>query len=322
MYERKVVYLFQYHGNTRGKNVGYVKWSRNSENAKLILNIKGLHLTKDMIGECSLLLEKRKVRLGKVYLKNAVAEGKYMLDRELSRRLADENISPAGILVTFGETVCAASFSEDTELDLSVYGEMKREAGEKEKIIEGEIEKVKEKNNIKEKDDLIKKDDLIEKDKVGNVDNKKAKEKGNEAETEAELKPKSGRKLTIESKSGTEPETEDIYTRLKELFPTVHPFEKAENKEYLSITPREIEFFRKEYFTLVNNSFLLHGYQNYKYLLLGKDFDDNKYLIGVPGVFFEKEEMMAKMFGFDLFLPALDEEKKQGCFGYYIKALE
>ena len=269
MYERKVVYLFQYHGNTIGKNVGYVKWSRNSEDAKLILNIKGLHLTKDMIGECSLLLEKKKIRLGKVYLKNAVAEGKYKLDRELCRRLADENISPAGILVTFGETQCAASFSEDA-LDLSVY----------------------EKNDI-------------------NIKNEKEKSTIEKETTEE-----------ITETKRTEPETGDIYIRLKELFPTIHPFEKVENKEYLSITPREIEFFRKEYFTLVNNSFLLHGYQNYKYLILGRDHDDNKYFIGVPGVFFEKEEMMAKMFGFDLFLPALNEEKKQGCFGYYIKGLE
>lgn len=289
MYERKVVYLFQYHGNTRGKNIGYVKWSRSSEDAKLILNIKGLHLTKDIIGECSLLLEKKKVRLGKVYLKNAVAEGKYMLDREHCRHLAEENIKPVGVLVTFGEVWCAASFSEET-LDLNVYEEINRETNTE---INKETGEQKNHSTVAEQDEIEKESEKKEETKKKNIEEK-----------------------------NTGPETEDIYIRLKELFPTIHPFEKVENKEYLSITPREIEFFRKEYFTLVNNSFLLHGYQNYKYLILGKNYDDNQYFIGVPGVYFEKEEMMAKMFGFDIFLPALNEEKKQGSFGYYIKVLE
>ncbi len=118
-----------------------------------------------------------------------------------------------------------------------------------------------------------------------------------------------------------ESDQEEMFGRLKELFPSVHPFEKIENKEYLSITPREIEFFKKEYITLVNNSFLLHGYQNYKYLILGRDLDLDIYSIGVPGVYYEKEEMMAKMFGFNKFLPALNGEVAQGSFGYYTKVL-
>ncbi len=282
MYERKVIYLFQYHHNTAGKSVGYIKWSRSQDNGKLLLYIKGLHLTKDTIGECSLLLKNNKIRIGKVYIKNAVAEERYSLDKELCRKMSDENLYPTGILVTFGTVQCAASFSTDM-IDLGMYSE-----------------------------------EMSTDEKKSETEDSKEKYKTIEKMVEKRIEEKTEENRETDETSATE----DVYYRLKELFPTVFPFEKVENKEFLSITPREIEFFRKKYFTLINNSFLLHGYQNYKYLILGKDRDQNKYSIGVPGVYYEKEEMMAKVFGFDQFESALDTEKKEGCFGYYMKTLE
>ena len=53
------------------------------------------------------------------------------------------------------------------------------------------------------------------------------------------------------------------------------------------------------------NSFLAHGYYKYQYLMLGK-VKMNKaelHVIGVPGIFTNKERYLANMFGFRVFIP-------------------
>ena len=76
---------------------------------------------------------------------------------------------------------------------------------------------------------------------------------------------------------------------------------------------------------LINNSFLLHGFYNYRHLILGKDCrigggGDMCFYLGVPGVFFEREKMVAVMFGFEGFECAGPVEI--GKFGYYLRSVE
>lgn len=97
------------------------------------------------------------------------------------------------------------------------------------------------------------------------------------------------------------------------------------NIEFIKIRPEDFVILRQEYQGLVRNSFLLHGYYNYHYILLGKYPD--KYYIGVPGIMHEQERMAAAMFGFIGFERALEPEqekkgqniqKGEGNFGYYM----
>ena len=76
-----------------------------------------------------------------------------------------------------------------------------------------------------------------------------------------------------------------------------------EEEEYLKISPRDFVIFTEKYQELVHNSFLLHGYYNYKHLILGKKERDGKivYYLGVPGTFHEREKTVAVMFGFEAF---------------------
>lgn len=50
---------------------------------------------------------------------------------------------------------------------------------------------------------------------------------------------------------------------------------------------------------LANNNFLLHGYTNYKHLMLIRE--KGKLYLGIPGIYHKKEEMAAKSFGFPIF---------------------
>lgn len=67
-----------------------------------------------------------------------------------------------------------------------------------------------------------------------------------------------------------------------------------------------------------NNSFVIHGFMNYKYLVMIEN-NDEKYL-GVPGVYEKPEEMMAKLFGFPEFIDQKthSKPKAEGAFGYWI----
>lgn len=72
------------------------------------------------------------------------------------------------------------------------------------------------------------------------------------------------------------------------------------------------------------NSFLTHGFYTYQYLMLGKlRFDDGKKqaVIGVPGVYSNREKYLANMFGFEQFIPVKKTGIRTGQFGYWIVEL-
>lgn len=115
----------------------------------------------------------------------------------------------------------------------------------------------------------------------------------------------------------------DKWEQLKKQYKRVHPF--GDGREFISIELRDFVVLREKYQKLVNNSFLLHGFYNYRHLILGKDYkigenNDICFYLGVPGVFFEREKMVAVMFGFEGFECAGPVEI--GKFGYYLRQVE
>lgn len=109
------------------------------------------------------------------------------------------------------------------------------------------------------------------------------------------------------------------WDQLCSMYEKVHPV--GGNIEFIKIRPEDFVILRQEYQGLVRNSFLLHGYYNYHYILLGKY--PNKYYIGVPGIMHEQERMAAAMFGFIGFERAAGGMRTEGDeanpdFGYYM----
>lgn len=69
---------------------------------------------------------------------------------------------------------------------------------------------------------------------------------------------------------------------------------------------------------MLQNSFLIHGLMNYGYLILcRKEEEQQEVRLGVPGVYYEKEKLVAEMFGFDSFW--CQEKSDNGKFGYYLR---
>lgn len=83
----------------------------------------------------------------------------------------------------------------------------------------------------------------------------------------------------------------------------------------------------KKYWYLGNNSFLLHGFFNYRYLVLGRTAEE-RWFLGVPGVYQRQERVMAAIFGFpEFFAAGPGGERREGRepvnhFGCWVRYIE
>ena len=142
-------------------------------------------------------------------------------------------------------------------------------------------------------------------------------------EAPLEATPEAGELQTEERKEEEPVCYSDKWTQLCHMYPILHPF--RDDREYLSIAPKDFVVLRQEYQKLVHNSFLLHGYYNYRHLILGRILTPDRrgfqIWLGVPGNFYDREKMVAEMFGFEGF-EGTDGQEKPGDFGYFLKRVE
>jgi hypothetical protein len=110
---------------------------------------------------------------------------------------------------------------------------------------------------------------------------------------------------------------EDKWEQILDTFDNIHPY--GDERAYVKLEPKDFIILSGKYQHLVNNSFLLHGFYNYRHIILGKEGE--VYYLGVPGVFYEREKMVALMFGFEAF-ECESGESKAGEFGYYLRKVE
>ena len=110
---------------------------------------------------------------------------------------------------------------------------------------------------------------------------------------------------------------ETIWDRLCHQFPKIRAFVDEPESLCLKIDLRDLRMLPQENWVLGSNSFLLHGYYNFRYLILTQE--DGEFVLGIPGIYHPNEKMMASMFGFGGFKPVKVCDKMLGQFGYWYK---
>ena len=113
---------------------------------------------------------------------------------------------------------------------------------------------------------------------------------------------------------------EKLWQELRKSYPKIQPFDYEGGCEVLTIRPQDIGRLPRENWVYGNNSFLLHGYYNYRYLILARLENKNgrpRYLIGIPGHYYSNEKYMATMFGFANFVLSKKQPSNDGRFGYW-----
>ena len=110
---------------------------------------------------------------------------------------------------------------------------------------------------------------------------------------------------------------------VKERTPVNNIFNTAFYEGY-RVSVMELKNFGKEAGTLVSNQFLLKGYERYKHLLAGKVryAGEERYCVGVPGIYENREKYMAEIYQFPVFLSLTENRMKTGSFGYWLHLLE
>ena len=115
-----------------------------------------------------------------------------------------------------------------------------------------------------------------------------------------------------------------LASRIFESYPRIYPFEDNEVIKCVKIEPKDIGILPMDAWALSNNSFLLHSFYCYHHLIFGKIKDrfGCRYILGVPGIYHNRERFMGKMFGFENFKSVRKRELKQGDFGYWYLPIE
>lgn len=113
---------------------------------------------------------------------------------------------------------------------------------------------------------------------------------------------------------------QQVWEGFRKRYPKIQAFDSANGCEILTIKPQDIGLLPRENWNYGNNSFLLHGYYNYRYLVLariGGEGSQIRYILGVPGHYYSNEKYMASMFGFPHFVLSKKQPSQDGRFGYW-----
>lgn len=321
-YKRFVSYLYCYDNGIKKNNIGYARVETRNGQCKITLHIKLLSLSnttleaylfyrkdnriiglplcplevKNSVGDCQIIIPENSV--SSTGLPFSMIGGIIIAvspSRLLGTEWDDHPIIPSIFEIEEAKTLHAADIEPETENTVEAENETENEA-------ESEVEK-----KAEITDETLTDEALIEAETKPRIEPEAAVTQEAVAETEIPAKPE----ITIK------PETTDTITN------------------YLLIDPAYIDHLDVDYAGLRQNSFLLHGYDSYRHLILAKwlvgsqlsaaenttpevtDFDIF-YQLGVPGIYSAREKAIAEKFGFCEFKTTKGTPVKYGDFGYWL----
>ncbi len=109
----------------------------------------------------------------------------------------------------------------------------------------------------------------------------------------------------------------------KKAKPVDNIFNPAFRSGY-QISVEQLEDLSPEAKELSDNQFLAKGYAMYHHLLAGKVIyaGEERYCVGVPGIYENRERYMAQLYQFPVFLSLTENRIKTGGFGYWLHLLQ
>ena len=151
-----------------------------------------------------------------------------------------------------------------------------------------------------------------------------------EMESKTELKIDSEIEPQIKIEAETEPEATSVVDNFEKMWinamkknPSVDNIFNTAFYEGCRISTADLAQFGEEASVLKSNQFLLKGYGRYHHILAGKVryAGEERYCIGVPGIYENREKYMAEIYQFPVFLSLTENRMKTGSFGYWLYLL-
>lgn len=352
---RWVSYIFRYRDNERCENAGFLKVQRVTHNAGDEARIQiGLKIYKKIACKCMAYLLYKNENDGQV--KAVYLDEIPFLQGErdmIMKRVEIPWSNPYGNGRDFSEYDGILFLCDDGERLLGMWGDYDILPGDI--TVEEKSEKTLEEQdtllpeNMTELEEVFLEPEAVSETEEGlepKVASETEDELGSEAvsesesETEQDMASEAGdrpeqatasefpqeQEYAAEMKAESEQETassaseEDGLSQMLRTYPKIPLFIDSPYLECVKIVPQDIGKLAMSNWRLGENSFLSHGYYHYRYIMLGKVKikNEEKYVIGVPGVFTNKEKYLANMFGFCLFVPVKNTDYLTGNFGYWL----
>lgn len=297
MYQKEIIYMSLYKDNIKEGCVGYLKSEERQGIFRMELQIKNIEGTLTGDYPIRILNTTGWHEVGNLILKNGNGKWTGSMTEPVIR--AEINLSDIKVIKGQSKNVSVSEMretkprvmAESEESDKTLQN--RKESGEKENELQVQAE--------------TGENELKTQSMTESVENELKAQDGTELrEAGAEKQAMSENAPLYESK----------WEQLLATYEQIHPY--GDNRVYVKLEPKDFIILPSGYQHLVNNSFLLHGFYNYRYLILGKEKD---FYLGVPGVFYEREKMVALMFGFEAF-ECEGGNAKEGKFGYYLRKVE
>lgn len=114
---------------------------------------------------------------------------------------------------------------------------------------------------------------------------------------------------------------------IEKLFKNADYIDAFDNDYYydcIEISPEQLKALPADDINLTGNSFIIHGYYNFRHLLLGRVCENDNgthYFIGVPGMYCNRERFMASMYGFGNFKKSHRSDYTNPYFGYWYQEI-
>lgn len=283
-YKRLISYFDLIEDDQKRGNAGFVKWEKYDECHILSVFVSGMEAS--FHKEAKVYLDESV--LGTLSIRGGRGEGTYLLTGEDKER--KEFIEAIKIALD-DKRVLVAEFEPQE----------KKQKPEKSVVQENSVEIM----NVPAQEEETPVEDAPAQEEVpAEEENVPAKA---EVQVEEESEPDNGTEKVVHK---------GVWEQLSETHEPFFPFNN--DAECFRIFPKDLNFLQAEYRLFQSNQFLMHGYYNYRHLILFRKKDDlNEYWLGVPGIYHEREKMAARMFGFEKFESA-NKDYKTGDLGYYL----
>ena len=311
--KRFIRYLYEYEGNQKKRNVGFVKVEQDGKETTISVHGKGLCGKSNENISCYLI----------------------KLDSEMGNIL----FVPAGE-IQIGMISCGGCFCYTEELIRAGHGKTEQSVGQtcekKDDICGLGLGDPKEAFYVA----------LWNEEMYGDLDIARAKvfqefDSDKTAGESKSIKSIDEKEAEVETQFGDDEETENLEEEQPEKKEQETVEESSEKKDLrkddrdidlqnfrrqiMKIQRGEISILPRCEWKLANNNFLLHGYYNYRHLVLIDE--GNQLKLGVPGIYHEREARAAATFGFPEFIAEADvnvtlepqERNENQQFGYWCR---
>lgn len=328
-YKRWISYIYSYENGEKKNNIGYARIETRDMRVKVTVHINVLSVKESMkvylyVREGGVI---RGLLIGEIAMNGGVGEGSFITS---AQSVADSTYGindVCGLIVFYDNNKFFGSEWDDKPIILEgskgfVLNQSAEFTLQSSPNENSETDEVKEdvSTNHDEKDEDVE-IYALEEAAVSEVESQKEEAVTEPEETVTEPEETVTQPETVVNEAALQSEEENINAAEKILlkYPRMYPFDDDEMQTCVRIEPQDIGQLPIDAWSIANNSFLLHGYYSYRHLVLMKTADKihPAYFIGVPGIYRNKDEFMAKMFGFELFKPMSRKEDMTGEFGYW-----